>query len=82
MRVGADGDDLAAELVIEPQPFLIRQRRVAAVDVALDAAAIFNERAKHLPIQLLNPVLQYEDLLHTSPIQQTNRIKYPLLIRR
>ena len=62
MRVGADADDLAAELVIEPQPFGVRQRRVAAVDVALNAAAIFNERAEHLRHLVLEAV---ETHVHT-----------------
>ena len=48
MRVGADGDDLAAKLAVELQPLPVRQRRVAAVHVALDAAAVFDERAEHL----------------------------------
>ena len=48
VRVGAEGDDLAAETAVERQNLRVWQRRVAAIGVALDADALFDQDAENL----------------------------------
>ena len=51
--VAAEGDELAAELVVESEPFAVRQGEMAAVGVALDAEPLFDGAAHHMAQLLL-----------------------------
>ena len=53
MGVAAERDELAAELVVESEPFAVRQREMAAVGVALDAESLFDGVAHHMAQLLL-----------------------------
>ena len=63
--VAAECDQLAAQLVIEPEPFAVRQGEMAAVGVALDAESLFDGAAHHMAQLLLVAV---EIQLHAAQL--------------
>ena len=65
MGVAAECDQLAAQLVIEPEPFAVRQGEMAAVGVALDAESLFDGAAHHMAQLLLVAV---EIQLHAAQL--------------
>ena len=56
MGIRPQGDDLAAQGAVQPQPLFVRQRGVAPVGVELDPDALGDDEAEDLRDLLLEPV--------------------------